>query len=120
MITKESENQSPQSRGGRRRRLRTIANVRAFVSHVLREIEADRIEADRGRAILFGAKILADLIVKTDLEARMARLEASGAQGVVHAELSSALVRLKQALSPEQYEAALRALAEDVGEGVDQ
>ncbi len=123
MITDETSSpapqrlESPQSRGGKKRRLRTIVNVRSFVAHVLRELEADRMDADKARALLFGAKILADLIKDGDLEERIAALEASGVQGAVQAELSNALLRLKQALPPEQYKAALLAIIGDGGEG---
>lgn len=75
---KEFEDESPQARGGKKRRLRSIINVRSFVAHVLRELEGDRMDADKARALLYGAKILAELIQGSSVEERIAALEQKG------------------------------------------
>lgn len=71
------------SAGGKRRRLRSVGNVRAFVANVLRAVE-DQAQAEGGpglgdplvaRVLIHGAQVLATIIRDTDLEERVARIE---------------------------------------------
>jgi hypothetical protein len=84
MKAPEIPNPSPQSRGGRRRRLRTLENVRVFVAQTLRELEdhAEPGDPTVAKVKLYGAQILAGLIEKSDLERRVVALEVERAEAV--------------------------------------
>lgn len=60
----------------RSRRLQTVTSVRRMVARTLRKLEAGQAEPDSARVMIYGGKILAELIQGEELSARMAALEA--------------------------------------------
>jgi hypothetical protein len=69
----------PRRRG---RRLKSIENLRSFVADVLRRVEAGvppgaPLDAARARVMLYGASILVSAITGSELEERIARIEAA-------------------------------------------
>ena len=68
-----------------RRKLRTAGHVRALVAHVAREVEAaGPVGAlDRARTLAYLAQVLHRVIEVSDLETRIARLEAATRAGKV-------------------------------------
>jgi hypothetical protein len=59
----------------KRRRLKSVANVRIFVADVLRQLEAEALEIDRARVMLYGAQILSSIIKDSEFEQRIVALE---------------------------------------------
>lgn len=58
-----------------RRRLKTVGNLRAMVAQALRDLENGAIDAEKARAICYGAQILGKLIESEDIEKRLQELE---------------------------------------------
>src|SRR5438132_11946957 len=66
----------------RRRRLKTMGNLRAMVAQTLRDLETGKMEPEKARAVCYGAQILGKLIEGEDLEKRLRELERQkGARG---------------------------------------
>ncbi len=61
-----------------RRRLANLTNVRTALADVLRRLEAGEVETGQARALIYGLSVLAGIIQGTDLEQRIAALEAKG------------------------------------------
>lgn len=61
----------------RKRRFRSVTAVRNYVSRVLKDLEAytEPGDVEAARAKLYGAKVMAELISRTDLENRLRALE---------------------------------------------
>jgi hypothetical protein len=57
------------------RRLKTLENVRRYLSHLIRAIEANEIEATKGGRLAYISSILIRAIEGTDIEKRVAELE---------------------------------------------
>lgn len=57
------------------KRLRTAADVRVELSRLYRAIEADQIEVNKGRCLVYVLATLSSHIKATDLEARLEALE---------------------------------------------
>ena len=60
----------------RSRRLGSIGNVKSALAFVCRELEADTMDTGKARALVYALQTLAGLIVASDLEERVRRLEA--------------------------------------------
>ena len=60
----------------RGRRLHNIHNVKSCLADVIRELEADRMEVQKARAMVYALSTLASVIQGSDLEQRIAALEA--------------------------------------------
>jgi hypothetical protein len=58
------------------RRLDSQDDIRRALAHVYREVEADRMPVQKGRALIYAALAISQVITETDLEARIAALEA--------------------------------------------
>lgn len=59
-----------------RRRLANLTNVRTALADVVRRLEDGKVETGQARALIYGLSVLAGIIQGTDLEARIAALEA--------------------------------------------
>lgn len=57
------------------RRLKTLEDVRRYLAHLIKAIEADEIEASKGGRLAYISSILIRAIEGTDLEKRVAELE---------------------------------------------
>lgn len=68
-------------KGGRKRRLKSIRNVRSLVADTLRAVEDAGRETktigavDRARVLFHGSQVLATIIRDSDLEERLKRVE---------------------------------------------
>ncbi len=60
----------------RGRRLHSIANVKACLADVVRELEADRMDVQKARALVYALATLAGIIQGHDMEQRIKQLEA--------------------------------------------
>ena len=58
-----------------KRRLKTLEDVRRYLAHLIKAIEADEIEASKGGRLAYISSILIRAIEGTDLEKRVAELE---------------------------------------------
>ncbi len=67
----------PPSPRQRRRRLVNLGNVRTGLADCLRALEDGTIEASKARALIYGYSVLAGIIQGTELEERLAKLEAT-------------------------------------------
>mgnify|MGYP005823140247 CR=1 FL=1 len=63
----------------RGRRLGNVANVRSGLADVIRQLEAGELETKRANALVYAYSVLAGIMQGSDLEARVAALEESGA-----------------------------------------
>jgi len=61
----------------RGRRLGSLGDLRAALAFVIRELEADRMDTRKGRALIYGLSTLAGILQGVDFEARLARVEAA-------------------------------------------
>lgn len=73
-----SENTEPTPKRNRGSPLRTLKHIRVFLAKTLRELKAHGIpgDPDRARVLIYGAKVLAEVIAGSDVEERLSRLEA--------------------------------------------
>jgi hypothetical protein len=67
----------PPSPRQRRRRLASLGNVRTGLADCLRALEDGTMEAGKARALIYGYSVLAGIIQGTELEDRLAKLEAT-------------------------------------------
>ncbi|MBF0459113.1 MAG: hypothetical protein HQK99_14580 [Nitrospirae bacterium] len=58
------------------RRLNTLSDLRRYLAHVVNEVEADRMTADKGGKLGYLANIMRGIISESDLEERIRKLEA--------------------------------------------
>ncbi|QDE91902.1 hypothetical protein BHS06_24555 [Myxococcus xanthus] len=65
----------------RRRRLVNLRNVRTGLADCLRALEDGTMEANKARALIYGYSVLAGIIQGTELEVRLAKLEAAARHG---------------------------------------
>lgn len=78
MNTSENPGKSlPPTPRQRRRRLASLGNVRTGLADCIRALEDGTMEAGRARALIYGYSVLAGIIQGTELEARLAKLEAA-------------------------------------------
>lgn len=66
----------------RRRRLRSLANLKGALAAVVRLLEAGELEPKRANAMVYALSTLAGLIETHDLERRIAQLEATAREAV--------------------------------------
>ncbi|MFZ0931361.1 MAG: hypothetical protein WAN11_22345 [Syntrophobacteraceae bacterium] len=57
------------------RRLKTLEDVRRYLAHLIKAIEADQIEATKGGRLAYIASILIRAIEGSDIEQRVENLE---------------------------------------------
>jgi hypothetical protein len=57
------------------RRLKTLGDVRRYLAHLIKAIEADEIEPAKGGRLAYISSILIRAIEGTDIEKRVAELE---------------------------------------------
>lgn len=69
---------SPPAPRAYRRRLSNLTNVRTALADVIRKVESDELEQKKARTLIYGLSVLAGIIQGTDLEERLAALEARG------------------------------------------
>lgn len=67
----------PPSPRQRRRRLASLGNVRTGLADCIRALEDGTMEAGKARALIYGYSVLAGIIQGTELEERLAKLEAA-------------------------------------------
>jgi hypothetical protein len=67
----------PPSPRQRRRRLASLGNVRTGLADCIRALEDGTMEASKARALIYGYSVLAGIIQGTELEERLAKLEAA-------------------------------------------
>lgn len=67
----------PPSPRQRRRRLANLGNVKTGLADCLRALEDGTMEAGKARALIYGYSVLAGIIQGTELEERLAKLEAA-------------------------------------------
>ena len=78
MNTSENQDQTPPpSPRQRRRRLASLGNVKTGLADCIRALEDGTMEAGKARALIYGYSVLAGIIQGTELEARLAKLEAA-------------------------------------------
>ncbi len=75
--------ESPNPPGGslrrrRGRRLYSLANVKAALGDVYRQVELGAMPLDRARVLIYAASVLLGAIQGADIEARLAALETRG------------------------------------------
>lgn len=61
----------------RRRRLASLGNVKTGLADCIRALEDGTLDAGKARALIYGYSVLAGIIQGTELEERLAKLEAS-------------------------------------------
>lgn len=71
---------SPPSPRQRRRRLANLGNVKTGLADCIRALEDGTMEAGKARALIYGYSVLAGIIQGTELEERLAKLEAAARQ----------------------------------------
>ncbi|ATB44839.1 hypothetical protein [Corallococcus macrosporus] len=76
-MTETLDSPSPPSPRQRRRRLVNLGNVRTGLADCLRALEDGTMEASKARALIYGYSVLAGVIQGTELEERLAKLEAA-------------------------------------------
>lgn len=71
------ENPEPPKERKRSAPLKTIRHLRVFVAKTLRELKEHGVpgDVDRARCLIYGAKVLSEIIASTDIEDRLSRLE---------------------------------------------
>lgn len=57
------------------KRFRTMAGVRRFVASILANLSEGQVDTDRARVMIYGAKVLSELIRDSELEKRVLDLE---------------------------------------------
>lgn len=67
----------PPSPRQRRRRLANLGNVKTGLADCIRALEDGTMEAGKARALIYGYSVLAGIIQGTELEERLAKLEAA-------------------------------------------
>ncbi len=81
MSAKETaiEDVSPQGGSARRRRrqLANLQNVKTGLADCIRDLESNRTDPGKARALIYGYATLAGIIQGTDIEERVAKLEAT-------------------------------------------
>ncbi len=72
-----SENTGPTPKRRNVTPLKTMKNLRVFVAKTLRELKeyGEPGDPNRARCLIYGAKVLSEIISGSDLEERIARLE---------------------------------------------
>jgi hypothetical protein len=69
---------SPEAGGGERKtqlRLKTLLDVRRFLARVLNDLDANRIQESKAKALGYLCSIMKDIIRDSDLEQRIEKLE---------------------------------------------
>jgi hypothetical protein len=64
-----------------KRRLKTVEDVRRYLAHVIKAIEADQIEPTKGGRLVYASSVLIRAIEDTDLEKRVTELEKKNVNG---------------------------------------
>ncbi len=62
----------------RGRRLHSITNVKACLADVIRQLEADRMDTGKARALVYALSTMASILQAHDFEQRLAALERHG------------------------------------------
>ncbi|WNG28417.1 hypothetical protein F0U62_33740 [Cystobacter fuscus] len=68
---------TPPTPRSRRRRLASLGNVKTGLADCIRALEDGSMDAGKARALIYGYSVLAGIIQGTELEERLAKLEAA-------------------------------------------
>lgn len=72
---KEKKPDCGDNKRGDRRALRNMTDLRLFVSHILREVQSDKLDVAKARTLFYGATVLQGLIRENDIEQRLDTIE---------------------------------------------
>lgn len=77
MSQEEIDEPTPKAKRSRGPPLKTMKHLRVFVARTLRDLRAkgDVGDPNCARCLIYGAKVLSEIIASTDLEDRVSRLE---------------------------------------------